>query len=103
MTYCVNIATPIYFIDSKCHIKQFKAGKSHATCLTNHTRPISYRIMPLVINALKGGHTDTHRQTDRQTHTDRQTDRQTDTHTNTQTKAISRNQACKAEGIARLV
>ena len=33
------------------------------TCLTNCTRPISHHIMPLVINALRGGHTDT------QTHT----------------------------------
>ena len=33
--------------------------------LTIHTRPISHLIMPLVINAFKGGHTD--RQTD--THT----------------------------------
>ena len=29
------------------------------TCLTNHTRPISYHITPLVINALGGGHTHT--------------------------------------------
>ena len=33
--------------------------------LTNHTRPISYHIMPLVINALGA---DTERQTDRHTH-----------------------------------
>ena len=38
--------------------------------------------MPLVINAIGGGHTDRH----------------TDTHTNVQTKAISRNQVHKAEG-----
>ena len=56
---CVNMATPIHFIDGKCHYKYLKAGKSHETCLTNHTWPISHPIMPLVINALGGGHTDT--------------------------------------------
>ena len=30
------------------------------TCLTNRTRPISHLITSLVINALRGGHTDTH-------------------------------------------
>ena len=43
---------PIHFVDSKCHIKQLKAVKSHKTCLTNHTQPISHHIMPLVINSL---------------------------------------------------
>ena len=58
---CVNKATPIYFIDRKCHIKQLKAGKSHKTCLTNHTWFISHHIMPLVINSHWGQtHTDTH-------------------------------------------
>ena len=33
-------------------ILSLKAGKSHETCLTNRTRPISHHIMPLIINAL---------------------------------------------------
>ena len=37
-----------------------KAGKSRKTCLTNRTRSILHHIMPLVINGLGGGHTDTH-------------------------------------------
>ena len=59
-------------------------------------RSISDHIIPLVINSLRGGHTDTHVQTDTHTHaqtrthrdkqTDRQTDRQTDTHTHTHTQ-----------------
>ena len=80
---CVNMATPIYFIDGKCHnYKLIKSRESCETCLTNHTRPISHHIMPLVINALGGGHTDTH--------------------TDTQTKAISRNQTCAAFGRTRI-
>ena len=51
---------PIHFIDSKCNIKQLK---SHKTCLTNHTGSIWHHIMPLVINALRIGHTDTHMHT----------------------------------------
>ena len=62
MTCCVNMATPIHFIDGKYHIKLLRAGKSRETCLTNRTQPISHYITPLVINALRGGHTD------RQTH-----------------------------------
>ena len=53
----VTKATPFQFIDGNIL-------KSCKTCLTNHTRPISPHIMPLVINALSG----------------KQTDRQTDTH-----------------------
>ena len=83
MMCCVNMATPIHFINGKCYIKQFKEGKSHETCLTNHTRPISLHIMPLVINALGNGHTDTH--------------------TNVRTKEISRNQVCTAFSHACLV
>ena len=44
--------------------------------LTNHTWPISHHIMPLVITALRGGHTDTDKHR----------------HTYVQTKTISRNQ-----------
>ena len=51
---------PIHFIDGKCHIKQLKAGKSRETCLTKRTQPISHYITSLVINALGGGHSDTH-------------------------------------------
>ena len=54
------MATPIHFIDGKCHVQKLKAGKSHETCLSNRTQPISHHITPLVINALRGGHTDTH-------------------------------------------
>ena len=55
-TYCIYKAMHIHFIDSKCHIKQLKAGKSGRSCLTNHIR-----IMPLVINALEADtDTDTH-------------------------------------------
>ena len=77
-TRCVTKATPIHFIDGKCHINQLKSGKSHKTCLTNHTESISHHITPLVIIALGA---------------DIQTHRHTRKHTNTQTKAISRNQA----------
>ena len=51
-------------------IKQLKVGKSHKTYITNHTWFMSHHITPLVINALGGGHRDTH--------------------TNVQTKAISK-------------
>ena len=80
MTCCVTKAISMHFIDEKCSIKQLKSGKSHKTCLTNHTWSISHYIMPLVINALGGGQ--------------RQTDRHMYTHTDMQTKAISRNQMC---------
>ena len=36
---------------------QLKSGQSHKNCLTNHTQSISHHIMPLVINAIGGGHT----------------------------------------------
>ena len=62
MTCCVTKVMPIQFIDSNIL-------KSCITGSTNHTKPISHHIMPLVINALRA---DT--QTHRQTHTDRQTD-----------------------------
>ena len=35
-------------------------GKAVNVSLTNRTQLISHRIMPIVINALGGGHTDTH-------------------------------------------
>ena len=57
---------PIQFINGN-KLKSCKTG------LTNHTRPISHLIMPLVINVLWGRHTDTQ------------------THTDMQTKTISRN------------
>ena len=60
---CVTKDMPIHFIDGKCHIKQLNAGKSRKTCLANHTWPISHHIMPIVINALKDGHTHRHTQT----------------------------------------
>ena len=73
-TRCVTKAMPFQFIDGNIL-------KSCRTGLTNHTRPISHHIMQLVINTLKGGHTDTH------------------THTDAQTKMISRNQACVTFGL----
>ena len=80
MTCCVTKATPFQFIDSNIL-------KSRKTCLTNHTRPISNNIMPVVINALGSGHTGT----------------DTDTHTDLQTKTISRNQVRVAFGCKHLV
>ena len=77
MICCVNKTMPIYFIIGKYHIKQMKVGKAVKTCLSNHTWSVSHHIMLLVINALRGGHTD------RQTHIYQCT-----------TKAISRNRAC---------
>ena len=59
----VTKATPINFIDGKCHIKQLKAGKSRKTCLTNYTQPISHHMMPLVITALEGRHIHRHTHT----------------------------------------
>ena len=79
-TCCVNKATPIHFIDSKCHIKQLRAVKSHKTCLTNHTHTISHH--QLLIQPR--GWTNTH----------------TDTCTYALTKAISRNQACTSLRLA---
>ena len=38
--------------------------------LTNHTRPISHHITPLVIDTLRGGHTDWHTDTGTDTHND---------------------------------
>ena len=55
---CVTKITPIHLIDGKCHIKQLNSRKNHKTCLTNRTQSISHHIMPLVMNALGGGHTD---------------------------------------------
>ena len=84
----VNKATPIHFIDGKCHIKQLRAGKrlkSCKTCLTNHTWSISYHITLLVINVL-GEDIDKHSRTSARTYTC--------THNDARTKAISRNQAC---------
>ena len=67
------MATPIYFFAGKCHIQQLKAAKNCKTCLTNHT----HHIMPLVINDVRGRHTD----------------RQTDTYGRAN-HTISKNQAC---------
>ena len=90
---CVNMATPIHFIDGNCHISTLyrpsllcmpfsakltneimiimiiyvRAGKSRETCLTNRTQRISHHITPLVINALGGRHRQTHTHTDAQT------------------------------------
>ena len=52
MMYCLAKATPIQFINGN-KLKSCRMG------LTNHTQPVSHHIMPLVINALEGGHTDT--------------------------------------------
>ena len=55
MMHCVTKTTPIKFIDGN-------KLKSCRTGLTNHTRPISHHITPLVINALRSDtHTQTHR------------------------------------------
>ena len=89
--YCVNRATLIHFINGKCHIKQLKAGKSHKICLTNHARSILHHIMPLVINALGGGYTDTHILTCKPV----TNALEVDTHTHQlPDKGISINQAC---------
>ena len=37
-----------------------KSREMHRTCFTNRTWSISHHITPLVINALRGGHIDTH-------------------------------------------
>ena len=95
MMCCINKATPIYFIDSKCHIKQLKAGKSHKTCLTNHTyHTISYHwlLMPLGW---------THRQTDRQT--DRQIDKYTHTYRCTHQSNFKKPGLHRPAACARLV
>ena len=55
MMRCVTKATPIHFINRKCH-NQYKETE---TGLANHIGSISHHIMTQVINALKGGHTDT--------------------------------------------
>ena len=46
-------------------INQIKSNqiKSHRTYLTNRLGSISHHITPLVINSLRGGHTNTHTQT----------------------------------------
>ena len=51
---------PFQFIDGNI-LKSCRMG------LTNHTWPVSHYIMSLVINALGGGHTDTHTHINRQT------------------------------------
>ena len=56
MTSSVTKATPIKFIDGKCHIKKQKG----------HKTPLRMPFTLLVINALTGGHADTHAST----HTD---------------------------------
>ena len=55
---CVTKAMLIYFINGMHHIKQLKAKK--AFNLFKHTQSISHHITLLVINVLRGGHTDTH-------------------------------------------
>ena len=73
-------ATPIQYIDEN-------KLKSYRTGLINHTWPISHHIPSLVINVLKGGHTD------------RQTD--THTHTNEQAKTISQETSCAGPSTMR--
>ena len=61
MICCVTKATPIHFINHKCHIKQLKSRKSDKTCLSNRTQSISHHITPLFLNALRADtHTHTH-------------------------------------------
>ena len=66
-------ATPINANDYSCHITAIR------TYLTNHMGSISRHTMPLAINSLGGGHTDTHTNTH--------------THTDVRTETILRNQA----------
>ena len=104
--FCATKVTPIQFIDGN-------KLKSCRTGLTNHTWPIPRHIMPLVIKALRSGHTHTqmhtqmrtHRCTHTRTHARAHARTRTHTHTHTQThththqhvtKTISRNQAHKA-------
>ena len=56
---------------------------SYITCLTNHMGFISRRIMPLVINNLRGKHTHIH------THTNTHTQTHTYTHTHTHNHTIT--------------
>ena len=58
MMHSVTKVIPIHFTDSKRDIS-----------ITNHTGSISHHILPLVINALGGGHTHAHRHTHTDTHT----------------------------------
>ena len=60
MMSCVSKAMPIHFINSKCHIKQLKSGKSCKTCLINHTQSISHHFTPIAINGLGDRHTYRH-------------------------------------------
>ena len=69
LPWLVRVNYDIFAWCAQCNVllrprpNQFINGnklKSCRTSLTNHTRPISHHIMPLVINALGGGHTDTH-------------------------------------------
>ena len=78
MVHCVAKATPIQFIDGN-KLNSFRTG------LTNHTWPISYHIMLLLINVLEGRHTDAC------------------THTDMQTKMVARSQVCAAKGYTRTV
>ena len=52
MMCSVTKATPLHFINGKCHIKQIKTRKSHITCLTNHIWFIQHHITSLISNAL---------------------------------------------------
>jgi len=56
-----TIGFAVYF---NCHVNEWETPK---TCLTNHKGSISHHITPLVINSLRGGHTNTHTHT--HTHT----------------------------------
>ena len=72
MTYCVTKATPLHFINRKCHIKQLKSGKSKNLCNQSHMVYINH-IRLLVINGLGDRHTDIcrHRHTHKGTQTHR--------------------------------
>ena len=66
-TRCASLIRPLPPVPSirvttnyNCHINDVRDCR---TCLTNHTKPISHHITPLVIYSLGGGHTDTHTQT----------------------------------------
>ena len=52
--------SPLILFNYRRHLNDLK---SNTICLTNHTKPKSRHITPLVINSLAGGHTHTHTHT----------------------------------------
>ena len=49
-TCCVTKTTSIHHIYGRCHIMKLESGRSHPTCLTNHTESISHHwlLMPFL-------------------------------------------------------